>query len=87
LDKKIFLDIRFLEPDKRGFLTYVGGCLRVKSEKGGWEDGNEVFVQKIQNPTSSEVGSVLLQLTIIVSNWNYLMYHLKSLIERGFSLI
>jgi len=61
--------------------------LRVKSEKGGWEDGNEVFVQKKQNPTSSEVGSVLLQLTIIVSNWNYLMYHLKSLIERGFSLI
>ena len=40
--------------------------MRVKSEKGGWEDGNEVFVQKKQNPTSSEVGSVLLQLTIIV---------------------
>jgi len=49
--------------------------------------GMRCLCKKKQNPTSSEVGSVLLQLTIIVSNWNYLMYHLKSLIERGFSLI
>jgi len=30
--------------------------LRVKSEKGGWEDGNEVFVQKKTKPDFKRSG-------------------------------
>lgn len=33
MDKKIFLDIRFLESDKRVFLTYIGGVIGGKNLK------------------------------------------------------
>jgi len=48
LDKKIFLDIQFLELDKRGFLTYVGGVLGVKSEKNIRSKEEGAAIHKLQ---------------------------------------
>ena len=67
---KIFLDIGFLALDKGHFLTNSNGHLPENLKR---EDGNEGMVKKKTEPTfKARAGSVLLQLTIIVSNTTYL---------------